>query len=386
MSEDEKKENSPSDPGKILTNSDFLISKKLRDKLGIEVSNTSDTKSNYINLAREILIKIYEKPELYPEMSSSMYASDIFGIWTMKKIFFNIISQNIDQSHKSFTQEFLSNFDNNNPNSNHEKQFGEFLSEFPPRELLNDEKPESSQIEQYISIQDNKKNILEHLFLIWLISNNPASDSYKQLLGYNIVSEKGFLDNFISDLVKFIENDKQLHVEGQPIIDFLSSPFKTSLTSIKEQLVFIKDHWEEILGNDFIEVVSALDLISEEERFFKMGGLGPGPTQVLDFSGISDSDYEAFTLDSDWMPNVVLLAKTAYVWLNQLSKKYNKSITRLDQIPNEELDEISSRGFNALWLIGVWERSQASKKIKHLCGSLHAEASAYSIYNYNISG
>jgi glycosidase len=195
-----------------------------------------------------------------------------------------------------------------------------------------------------------------------------------------------YLDNFIPDLVKFIENDKQLQVEGQLITDFLSSPFKTSLTSIKEQLIFIKDHWEEILGKDFIEVVSALDLISEEEKFIKMGGLGPGPTQVLDFSGISDSDYEAFTLDSDWMPNVVLLAKTAYVWLNQLSKKYNKSITRLDQIPNEELDEISSRGFNALWLIGVWERSQASKKIKHLCGSLHAEASAYSIYNYNISG
>ena len=148
----------------------------------------------------------------------------------------------------------------------------------------------------------------------------------------------------------------------------------------------MKDHWEKILGDDFIEVVSALDLISEEEKFFKMGGLGPGPTRVLDFSGIADSDFEAFSLDSDWMPNVVLIAKTTYVWLNQLSRKYKRSITRLDQIPNEELEEISSRGFNALWLIGVWERSQASKKIKHTFGSLHAEASAYSIYNYNISG
>ena len=80
-----------------------------------------------------------------------------------------------------------------------------------------------------------------------------------------------------------------------------------------------------------------------------------------------------------------LLPKCTLVWLDQLSKKYKKSIARLDQIPDEELDKLRERGFTALWLIGLWERSEASKRIKNLCGNPDAEASAYSLKDYEIS-
>ena len=43
------------------------------------------------------------------------------------------------------------------------------------------------------------------------------------------------------------------------------------------------------------------------------------------------------------------------------------------------------RGLNSLWLIGVWERSRASKTIKQLCGNRDAVASAYSLYDYKIA-
>ena len=41
-------------------------------------------------------------------------------------------------------------------------------------------------------------------------------------------------------------------------------------------------------------------------------------------------------------------------------------ITRLDQIPDEELDTLARWGFTGLWLIGLWERSRASQRIKQL--------------------
>ena len=40
---------------------------------------------------------------------------------------------------------------------------------------------------------------------------------------------------------------------------------------------------------------------------------------------------------------------------------------------------------NSLWLIGVWERSRASKTIKQLCGNTDAVASAYSLFDYKIA-
>jgi hypothetical protein len=56
------------------------------------------------------------------------------------------------------------------------------------------------------------------------------------------------------------------------------------------------------------------------------------------------------------MPRLVLLAKNSYVWLEQLSRKYQRWIKTLDQIPDEELDVLKNRGFTGLWLIGLWER------------------------------
>ena len=87
----------------------------------------------------------------------------------------------------------------------------------------------------------------------------------------------------------------------------------------------------------------------------------------------------------NWKQNLVLIAKNTFVWLYQLSDKYNKPIKHLDQIPIEELESLRSFGVNGLWLIGIWERSPASKRIKGLYGKKDATASAYSIYKYRIT-
>jgi hypothetical protein len=85
------------------------------------------------------------------------------------------------------------------------------------------------------------------------------------------------------------------------------------------------------------------------------------------------------------MPRTVLIAKSTLVWLFQLSQRYGQSFTRLDQIPDEELDELARRGFTGLWLIGLWERSQASTTIKQWTGNPEAAASASSLYDYDIA-
>ena len=75
------------------------------------------------------------------------------------------------------------------------------------------------------------------------------------------------------------------------------------------------------------------------------------------------------------MPKVVMIAKNTFVWLDQLSKKYGRHITTLDQIPDEELDLLAKWNFTGLWLIGIWERSNASRKIKQLTGNPDAASS-----------
>jgi len=85
------------------------------------------------------------------------------------------------------------------------------------------------------------------------------------------------------------------------------------------------------------------------------------------------------------MPSVVLIAKSTYVWLDQLSRRHNRPIRTLDAIPDEELDRLAEMGITGLWLIGLWERSHASQRIKQLRGNSDAVASAYSLMDYRIA-
>jgi len=58
------------------------------------------------------------------------------------------------------------------------------------------------------------------------------------------------------------------------------------------------------------------------------------------------------------LDNPVIYEINTFIWLGELSGKYRKKIT-LANIPSTELDELASLGFNAIWLMGVWKRSQA---------------------------
>lgn len=166
------------------------------------------------------------------------------------------------------------------------------------------------------------------------------------------------------------------------LFTFLTMPARLFPDNLKKQIAYIIEHWGAYLP-DFLKILllNALDFIAEEERQHGFGG--PGEIKLPDFSG--EPDYESFTADKQWMPNVVMMAKSTLVWLDQLSKKYGRDIHTLDAIPDEELDFLRDCGFTALWLIGLWERSPASKKIKTLCGNPDAESSAYSLKGYFIS-
>jgi len=51
-----------------------------------------------------------------------------------------------------------------------------------------------------------------------------------------------------------------------------------------------------------------------------------------------------------------------WAWLTALSRRYGRPIT-LESIPTEEYDALADWGFDAIWLMGVWERSPAARDL-----------------------
>ena len=182
----------------------------------------------------------------------------------------------------------------------------------------------------------------------------------------------------------YTQNAAHLGSDDEDLFSFLTSPAKAHPDSLSAQISYILRQWKDFIPDTLREqLLRAVDFIQEEEKPRFIGG-GPGPSQVLSYD-YSQQEYEAYSTDQNWMPNVVMLAKSTLVWLDQLSRYYGYPVQTLDAIPDRELDLIAERGFTALWLIGLWERSNASKRIKNLCGNPEAEASAYSLKGYEIA-
>ncbi len=254
-----------------------------------------------------------------------------------------------------------------------------FIKAFPPKELL----PVSE--------------IIHESIVLYVANENPANKKLKIFFDKNYLEPAGVFDRVSQELEGFFKELPAFGPEKQNILAFLKTPGQLSPDSLNGQIEYILHKWKHLLPEDLIlNILIGRDILKEEQMSRKTA-IGAPPPLVPGYKAKGDQleayaeqghyDEEGrFTQDTHWMPRVVLIAKNTYVWLDQLSKKYGREIVRLDQIPDQELDILEKRNFNGLWLIGIWERSPASRKIKHLMGNPDAISSAYALYDYEIAG
>ena len=263
----------------------------------------------------------------------------------------------------------------------------QFTDEFPPMPVYRGQ----LSVKEYLSGSSNgighRQVSMEEMLLVSIANQNPAIEPYKEFFDDSVLQGTAYPDSIrlLGDfLARQSDNGNRDVRIGESLYEMLVAPSKASPYSLEGQLQYLLDKWAAILGGDIIErIVRAMDFVREEVIRHTAQG-GPGEQVALpDFHG--EPEYERYSPDKDWMPRLVLMAKNSYVWLDQLSRKYQRWIKTLDQIPDEELDLLAARGFTGLWLIGLWERSRASQRIKQRMGQADAVASAYSLASYEIA-
>jgi len=251
---------------------------------------------------------------------------------------------------------------------------------------------------------------LEELLLLWTANRNEAFRQFEELFAEKTLAERTVYREVTRQLPEYFATRPLIPLpdaKRMNLLDLLRAPAVGAPASLRLQLSLIRKLWKPLLGDSlekFLQIAG--DVLHEEELAIWMQFNPPakqareaarhrgefGQHGPIDFShaevptfGDPANEYEKFSPDTAWMPTAVLVAKSTFVWLAQLSKQYGRDISRLDQIPDEELAKLAARGMNSLWLIGIWERSRASKTIKQLCGNGEAVASAYSLFDYAIA-
>ncbi len=279
-----------------------------------------------------------------------------------------------------------------------------FVEEFPPAAVYAGIQTPETYLAEETEGLPNRGIALEEMLMLRLANLNPAFAPFKDLFDDRALAAETAYARIMDGLREFFAAQPLLGPDNLNLIDFLRAPALMAPDSLAGQLEFIRTKWSGLLGDVVLRALRGLDFIREEERAAFTGAgpargpvLGPGALAAsLSLFGPAaagawdekarDVEYERFSPDLDWMPNLVLIAKNTYVWLDQLSGKYGRAIHRLDQIPDGELDTLRAAGITGLWLIGLWERSNASRRIKQMMGNPEAVASAYSLFDYAIAG
>ena len=269
-----------------------------------------------------------------------------------------------------------------------------FESAFPSLPVYRDELSVNEWLSRARGSVPGREAGLEELALASIGADNPAAAAYRELIDDACLAEaaqRRLVDALAGADLAADEPDPDRAAPARTLLGRLREPILAAPQSLAAQLRWIRLHWAGWLDDADLHIIDrSLGLLDEVERAAWLRARrapGGGAADAFDAAGLRllDEEPEAFSTDRDWMAELVLVAKSTYVWLAQLSDAYGRDIRRLDQVPDAELDELSARGFTGLWLIGLWERSSASRRIKQMRGNPDAMASAYSVADYRIA-
>ncbi len=220
---------------------------------------------------------------------------------------------------------------------------------------------------------------LSPLLVLYVLNRNPALDSLRELFDDRQLESSSHYLQLIEAIGAKTEDSAQTAPE--PWAQWARQPEAvTPESALNRQLTFILTQWPELDESEQLATLKALDLLAEERP---RPAPGPGPLELPSLEGLAPPPPQPSS-EAEWMRHLVLGAKHTRVWLYQLSEQAGRPLERLSEVPDQELDRLAALGLTGLWLIGVWQRSPASARIKELSGSRTPEASAYSVFDYRI--
>ncbi len=259
-----------------------------------------------------------------------------------------------------------------------------YVEAFPPPEVFSGERTARDFLDER-----GLAWACEELLLLWVSAQNPAYACVEVLASpaalppaFGVFAEHA--------QAAFAEAPSTLG-PSESLLDSLLGPARSGAT-VFEQLAWLEARWGLFLTQTgrMRRVLFGQDLGREEARALALradaGRDTHGPHHDAHHVGLAGHDGAArFTPDRAWMPETVVVAKNALVWLAQLSARHGRPIETLADIPDAALRDLADHGVTTLWLIGLWERSDASRAIKVARGDADAAASPYAIFDYRIA-
>ncbi|MGB6191927.1 MAG: alpha-amylase, partial [Terracidiphilus sp.] len=248
-----------------------------------------------------------------------------------------------------------------------------FVENFPGQTVMRgDEKP-TEWLKGSTEGMPHRAAAMEELLMLWTANRNEAFNPFEELFDERSIAAKTVYREVTRALPGYFATRPLIPVEGARavnLLELLRAPAERAPKSLSEQLALIRRLWRPLLGDSLDRILMIAGEILREEELAIWMQFNPAAAQARTAADeaarrrrergeqqwpslVSRSDvpvfgdpaheYEKFSADTAWMPSTVLIAKSTYVWLAQLSRKYGRKISRLDEIPDEDLAQLAHR-------------------------------------------
>ena len=383
---------------------EFHISRAARERYGFAetlFSYTGNVVLANMPMCREFAHRMNQVREVEKHPERAVHAGELYAMGLIDEASHVLMARYREQMDPQVMQAALHRLGSQVGAEELDKLLLTFVQHFPGSTVIRGKETPEQWLAASAGGISNREAALEELLMLWTANRNQAFKPFAELFDETSLAQKTVYGKVTGRFAEYFAGRPLIELPDARklnLLDLLLAPALRAPRSLAEQLEIIRKLWRPLLGDRLDRLFDlAGEILREESQAiwaqFNPPGTRKGPQQWPSFAGSAEVpsfsgaalEYEKFSPDQAWMPGAVLIAKSTYVWLAQLSRQYGRPIERLDEIPDEELATLARRGINSLWLIGIWERSRASKTIKQLTGNRDAVASAYSLFDYRIA-